>query len=64
MTVPFCVMKVLVCLRPNRGAEKMEPCARVLEAHHAHLNSSVEVWCHFIFQLVGLESKDVDLLTN
>ena len=54
----------LVCIRPNGGAEKMEPFVRVLEAHHAHLNSSVEVQCHFIFQLVGLASKDVNLLTK
>ena len=54
----------LVHTRPNRGAEKMEPFIRVLEAHHTHLNSSVEVWCHFIFQLVGLAGEDVNLLTN
>ena len=41
---------------------KKEPFFGVLEAHHAHLNSSVEVGCHFMFQLVGLASKDVDLL--
>ena len=54
----------LVCIRPNRGAEKTEPFVRVLEAHHGHLNSGEEVQCHFIFQLVGLVSEDVDLLTN
>ena len=32
----------LVCIRPNGGAEKMEPFTWVLEAHYTHLNSSVE----------------------
>ena len=54
----------LVYIRPNRGAKKTEPFIRVLEAHHTHFNSSVEVQCHFIFQLVGLASEDIDLLTN
>ena len=44
----------LVCIRPNGGAEKMEPFVSILEAHYTHLNSSVEVWCCFkFFQLVG-----------
>ena len=31
----------LVCIRPNRGAEKMEPFIRFLRAHHTHPISSV-----------------------
>ena len=42
----------------------MEPFIMVLEAHHTHLYSSVEVQCHFNFQLIGLASEDVNLLTN
>ena len=46
----------LACIRPNGGAEKTEPFIRVLEAHHTHLNSSVEVEGHFKFS-TGRVSK-------
>ena len=39
----------LICIWPHGDAEKMELFIWVLEACHAHFNSSVEVWCHFIF---------------
>ena len=40
----------LVLIRPDGGADKMEPFIRFLRAHHTLHYSSLEVHCHFLFK--------------
>ena len=40
-----------VCIRPNRGAEKMERFIRFLGAHHIHPNNSVKGAVSFYFKV-------------